>query len=188
LKEHQTRKAAELYNDAINYYVSGGKVIDYKPPHIREELENAEDGAEIIGHIDLQLGDIDHSSDLPFDYSAINIMAELFILSKVYDTAYDNMIKGIAFIKRHLKEDESIVTEGIKNDFLPKESQPNSGIPVEIRVKIGITRLMKGELKEANVLFLFYPPRHLLTFFLHRKTSKSYTIILSTCILTCTSR
>jgi hypothetical protein len=104
--------------------------------------------------------EIDGPLNEPFGYSALNMLSELYIMFE----EYEKPIKMIKSWSRRLqrrshqtwwddyKDDREFDTDPDDEEFQASLGENRTrGLPVDLRVKLGICRLMMEEVKEAKV-------------------------------------
>lgn len=104
--------------------------------------------------------EMDGPQNEPFGYSALNMLSELYIMFE----EYEKPIKMIKSWSRRLqrrshqtwwddyKDDREFDTDPDDEEFQASLGESRTrGLPVDLRVKLGICRLMMEEVKEAKV-------------------------------------
>ncbi|KAF9363267.1 transcription factor TFIIIC subunit tfc4 [Mortierella sp. NVP85] len=108
--------------------------------------------------------EIDGPLNEPFGYSALNMLSELYIMFE----EYEKPIKMIKSWSRRLqrrshqtwwddyKDDREFDTDPDDEEFQASLGENRTrGLPVDLRVKLGICRLMMEEVKEAKAQFKY---------------------------------
>lgn len=108
------------------------------------------------------VADMDHDSQQsePFGYSALNMLSELYIMFEEYEKPIDMIKTWSRRLQRRshqtwwddYKDDREFDTEPDDEELQASLGDNRTrGLPVDLRVKLGICRLMMEEVKEAKV-------------------------------------
>ncbi|KAF8949036.1 transcription factor TFIIIC subunit tfc4 [Haplosporangium gracile] len=113
-----------------------------------------------------EVADIDYDSQQsePFGYSALNMLSELYIMFEEYEKPIDMIKTWSRRLQRRshqtwwddYKDDREFDTEPDDEEIQASLGENRTrGLPIDLRVKLGICRLMMEEVKEAKAQFKY---------------------------------
>ncbi|KAG0272867.1 transcription factor TFIIIC subunit tfc4 [Linnemannia exigua] len=112
------------------------------------------------------VADMDYESQQsePFGYSALNMLSELYIMFEEYEKPIDMIKTWSRRLQRRshqtwwddYKDDREFDTEPDDEELQASLGENRTrGLPIDLRVKLGICRLMMEEVKEAKTQFKY---------------------------------
>ncbi|KAF9133295.1 transcription factor TFIIIC subunit tfc4 [Mortierella sp. 14UC] len=112
------------------------------------------------------VADVDYDSQQsePFGYSALNMLSELYIMFEEYEKPIDMIKTWSRRLQRRshqtwwddYKDDREFDTEPDDEELQASLGENRTrGLPIDLRVKLGICRLMMEEVKEAKTQFKY---------------------------------
>ncbi|KAF9904994.1 transcription factor TFIIIC subunit tfc4 [Linnemannia zychae] len=108
--------------------------------------------------------DYDSQQSEPFGYSALNMLSELYIMFEEYEKPIDMIKTWSRRLQRRshqtwwddYKDDREFDTEPDDEELQASLGENRTrGLPIDLRVKLGICRLMMEEVKEAKTQFKY---------------------------------
>ncbi|KAF9138688.1 transcription factor TFIIIC subunit tfc4 [Mortierella sp. GBA39] len=108
--------------------------------------------------------DYDSQQSEPYGYSALNMLSELYIMFEEYEKPIDMIKTWSRRLQRRshqtwwddYKDDREFDTEPDDEDLQASLGDNRTrGLPIDLRVKLGICRLMMEEVKEAKAQFKY---------------------------------
>ncbi|KAH7058247.1 hypothetical protein BKA57DRAFT_448865 [Linnemannia elongata] len=108
--------------------------------------------------------DYDSQQSEPFGYSALNMLSELYIMFEEYEKPIDMIKTWSRRLQRRshqtwwddYKDDREFDTEPDDEELQASLGDNRTrGLPIDLRVKLGICRLMMEEVKEAKAQFKY---------------------------------